>query len=133
MLFSRLRPAPLFYTGLLSLALLCAGCGESQTDSDASTDESSESGSEDETTDNPSDDSEDTTNPDNGEIEESNPNLDDTSLPTWAMCRQMFLDATMDNDTETICDELYLEAPLERLYGIRFIMIRTQEDQEAWI
>jgi hypothetical protein len=130
MLFSRHYPTRFVYTGFLSLALLLSGCGESEDGSDVPTDETSETNSGGEVSEDLSDNPQNTTDT---EVEDSTPNLDDTSLPTWAMCRQMFLDATMDNDTETICDGLYLEAPLERLYGIRFIMIRTQEDQESWL
>ena len=126
---SRFRCPALFCT-----LLLLGGCGATGDD-----DSQNESGDEtsleqsDEQEDGASNTGSDETSDNDVTSEETQPNLDDTSLPTWAMCRQIFLKDALDDDTKIICDDLYLEAPLERHYGIRFIMIRSQEDQDTWL
>ena len=107
------------------IGLLLAACGDSTTnDSEAENSEETsqaEVGEQDDAAE--VDDS----------LPEETPTLDGFTLPTWATCRQMFLDETLDESSQEQCDDLYLSAPLERLYGIRFIMISHPSNEEQWL
>ena len=106
-------------------ALILTACGDANIDGAAqdSTEEVSQAAGGDQV---------DETSLDEDLIDETH-TLDEPSLPTWAACRQMSLDESLDSSTKTICDDLYLSAPLERLYGIRFIMISHPTNEEEWL
>ena len=50
--------------------------------------------------------------------------LDDTSLPTWAMCEQILMGVILERESQSVCDEHCPTSPMERLDGIRFIMLQ---------
>lgn len=104
---------------------LWAACGESTIENPGSEDTNEVT----QTDDNPQD-----AEANQGDEDTSETNtLGQSSLPTWAAYRQMFLDETLEHSPQVDCDDLYLSAPLDRLYGIHFIMISHPSNEEQWL
>ncbi len=54
-------------------------------------------------------------------------------LPTWWDCRRALVSGQMTAPLKATCDSMYLEPPVERVYGIRWVFLTDVGDQEQWI